>query len=232
MQEEHKKSNIDHILESIKKGELKMRPKWHFVLKTVLLILGSVILALSIFYLVSLIIFGLRETGVIFTPGFGVRGTILFLRSLPWLLILLVGIFLIILEILVRSYSFTYKTPLIYSAAVIVLIACIGGWVVARTPLHAVIMRRAPDFNIPFVGGGYRDIQHPMFKDVHVGKIMIITPKGFNIQDPRNEILMVIITPQTKIMRGIEFRTGDHVMIMGPRFESTIEAFGVRKIPE
>ncbi|MBP9731878.1 MAG: hypothetical protein KBD29_00240 [Candidatus Magasanikbacteria bacterium] len=232
MQEEYKKNTIDHILESIKKGELKMRPKWHFMLKTVLLILGSVILALSLFYLISLIIFGLRETGVIFTPGFGVRGTIIFLRSLPWLLILLVGIFLVILEILVRSYSFAYKTPLVYSAALIVLIAFVGGWIVARTPLHTVMIRHVPEFNIPLVGGGYPDIRRPMFKEVHTGRIIVITPRGFDIQNPRNEMFMVIITPQTQIKRDVQFHAGDRVMIMGPRFENEIRAMGVRKISE
>ncbi len=230
MQEEPTNINASHLLESIRKGELKMRPKWHFVLKTVLILLGAIILLLSILYLVSLIIFGLRETGVIFTPGFGMKGTILFFRSLPWVLIILVGVFLIILEILVRKYSFAYKTPLLYSAFVIVLGALMGGWIIARTPLHWVVIHRAPEFNIPLVGPMYRDIRYPAFKEIHTGKIVFITPRGFDMQNPRDEMIVVVMNPETRVMKRMELHVGDNVMVIGPRIGNTIDAFAVRNI--
>jgi hypothetical protein len=47
----------NNIEQAIKSGQVKMRPRWHFVLKTVLAISGGLFVLLTILYLASLIIF-------------------------------------------------------------------------------------------------------------------------------------------------------------------------------
>jgi len=59
------------VLKAIKDGQVKMRPKWQFITKAALLIVGVVLVALTILYLVSFIVFVLRQTGLLFVPGFG-----------------------------------------------------------------------------------------------------------------------------------------------------------------
>ena len=72
MTEEQKKDSIkEGVLKAIADGQVKMHPKWQFVTKTVLLIVGAVLLALTILYLVSFIVFVLRRTDIWFVPGFG-----------------------------------------------------------------------------------------------------------------------------------------------------------------
>ena len=102
---ENKKSVSEQIVETIRSGGVKMRPKWHFALKTILALTGAVILLLTLIYIASFAIFMLRQTGVLFAPTFGFRGGYVFLRSLPWLLISLLVVFIVVLEILVRHYS-------------------------------------------------------------------------------------------------------------------------------
>ena len=77
------------VLEKIKSGQVKMRPKAHFVLKTALVALGFILIILFVLYLISFIVFTLRMSGIWFAPGFGLYGIKIFLFSLPWLLILI-----------------------------------------------------------------------------------------------------------------------------------------------
>ncbi len=230
--DEKSKKLQDKIFDAIKKGEVVMRPRWHFVLKTILITLGVVILSLVTIYLTSLIIFGLRETGIIFAPGLGLRGLFVFARALPWVLIILVGIFLIVLELLVKKYSFAYRKPLLFSVCGILAVVCITGWVLTRTPMHGAIMQRMDHFNIPVVGHAYRDIREPMFHDAEMGKIMVITPMGFDMENPRKEIIIVSVTPNTRIFRQVQLKRGDYVMVIGPRIGDMVEAFGIREIPK
>lgn len=230
MNEENKKLQ-DRILGAIKKGEVVMRPRWHFVLKTILAILGVTMVSLVLVYLTSLIIFGLRESGIIFAPGFGFRGILIFARSLPWILIVLVGILLIVLELLVKKYSFAYRRPIVISAFGMLAVVCVTGWVLTRTTLHGAIMERAERFNIPVVGPAYRGIREPKFKDAEVGKIMVLNAKGFDMETLHKEVIIVSITPHTRILRHVQLDPGDYVMVIGPRIGNIVEAFGVREIP-
>ena len=103
------KSIKNKVLEAIKSGQVKMRPRWYFILKTILVALGIVMIFLTLLYLISFIIFILRITGIWFAPAFGFEGYGIFLFSLPWLLVIISVLFAIILEVLVKRYSFAYR---------------------------------------------------------------------------------------------------------------------------
>ena len=141
----------DKVLGAIKNGKVKMRPKWHYVLKTALAITGGVLLSLALLYLVSFIFFALRANGVWFMPAFGLSGMRTFVMSLPWLLIFTSLLFIIILEILVKRYAFAYRKPLLYSVLGILALAIIGGFALARAPFHRSLLRRAQEDRVRLV---------------------------------------------------------------------------------
>src|ERR1700722_1425847 len=98
---------VEHkVLAAIESGQVKMRPRWQFLLQTTLLAVGVIIAFFALLYLVSFIFFILHENGVWFVPAFGVSGWVALFRRLPWALIGLTIIFIIVLEFLVRRYSF------------------------------------------------------------------------------------------------------------------------------
>src|SRR3989344_577393 len=100
--ENHNHNSIkDAVLAKIKSGQAKMKPRWHFVLKDALFAMGSVIVALTLLYLLSFVIFVLHRNGAWFAPSLGLRGAREFFFALPWLLILTMAVFAGILEILV-----------------------------------------------------------------------------------------------------------------------------------
>lgn len=229
------KTNIDiseRIMNAVQSGIIKMRPKWHFILQAVLAVTGLVVLALLALYLASFIIFALQRSGVWFIPAFGLRGIFVFLFSLPWLLILLVGFFLIVLEILVRRYSFAYRWPLLYSALAVVLIVLIGGFAVAKTPVHRRLVEYDKANGRFCCAGMYRNMDRHQFDEIHVGKITEFSDRGFNIQNRNRDSLAVLVTPRTRLPYGFDYGVGDVVVIFGLRRGDSIDAFGIRRIDE
>ncbi|MBU3925378.1 hypothetical protein KJ854_05620 [Patescibacteria group bacterium] len=139
----NQKSIKESILSVIKSGQVKMRPRWHFVLKTALAAFGVIILVLTVLYLASFIIFVLRQTGVLFVPAFGLQGWFAFFTNLPIFLIGLLIVFIIVLELLVRHYAFAYRRPLLYSAVGIFILVFAGVMVIENTSFHGGMSKYA-----------------------------------------------------------------------------------------
>ncbi len=136
----------DNILKAIEAGKVSMRPRWHFVLQAALLLIGTVLAVLALVYLVSFIFYisGQRH-------GLGEL-----LSSLPWLLLLLAAVFIVILEILVRKYSFAYRKPMLYTVFLILALVIVSGFLIARTSFHRNLFDRAHRGELPFGGPFYR----------------------------------------------------------------------------
>ena len=199
---EQKKSISELVIAAAKSGKLKMRPKWHFVLRAVLWLAGTMVAALAVLYLFSLFFFIARETGIWVAPIFGWRGILIFLVSIPWLLVLAVLFFIVILEILVRRYSFAYRLPLLYSAIALLLVVVVGSIVVAGTPLHGMLShcsRRCLAAGIgPEIGRGppcgtgfYRDLGPRRFDSIHKGVIGEISETEFVILTASEKICLL-----------------------------------------
>jgi hypothetical protein len=220
----------EKVLEAIASGRAKMRPRWQFVLRAVLLATGAVLLLLLLVYLVSFTVFTLRVTGVWFAPLFGSRGWLTFVRSLPWLLVILSAVFVVVLEVLVRRYSFAYRKPLLYSVLGIVLIVTVGGF--AIVPWHRDFFRSARENRLPFAGPFYRDFGLRRFGDVHRGTIVSVTLEGFvMMKDAERGTSTVVIAPGARIPSVPGFAAGDPVVVFGDeRGDGRIEAYGVRRL--
>lgn len=238
---EQKKSISELVVAAAKSGKLKMRPKWHFVLRAVLWLAGTMVAALAVLYLLSLFFFIARETGIWVAPIFGWRGILIFLVSIPWVLVLSVLFFIVILEILVRRYSFAYRLPLLYSAIAILLVVVAGSVIVAGTPLHGILSHCSPE--MPFRGddpagmaghpcgtGFYRDLGPRRFDSIHSGVIGEISETEFVIVNRQRENLRVIVTKKTRLPFGENFSAGDTVVVIGNRHGDQIEAFGVSRV--
>ncbi len=228
MEDSQKKSITEQILASAKSGQLKMRPKWHFILRAVLWISGITIVTLALLYLASLIAFIARKTGIWVAPVFGWHGVMIFLASLPWMLVLAVLFFIIVLEILVRHYSFAYRLPLFYSALGVLLVVVAGGLIVARTPLHQALSNCPPGGGPPPCGGGfYRDLAPHRFADIHRGVIDEIMEPNFTIVNDNQEKLFIVVSRRTRLPFGEDFSVGDMVVVIGDRHGNQVDAFGI-----
>ncbi len=217
-------------MEAIKSGHVTMRPRWHFILKASLFAVGVMVVLLLLLYVASFAIFASHQTGIWFVTIFGSRGWYEFFISFPWILVALILVFIVILEVLVRHYSFGYGQPLLFSAVGIMVIVIIGGVVLARTPFHGRLFRYAEEDKLPLAGRFYRSFGLQRMRNVHVGAIIEVTDGGFAMENRRRENLQVVVSPQTTFPLGTDFAEGDTVVVFGERNDSLIKALGIRKV--
>lgn len=220
------------VLEKIKAGKARMIPRWHFVLQAALAAVGFIIVALASLYLVSFIFFMLNKTGIWFLPAFGFRGIGTFLTSLPWLLIAAGIVFIILLEILVRHYSFGYRKPLLYSLLGIVIFVAVASALVSRTSFHEGLYKRAHMGRLPVFGKLYRGYESQRNRGAHTGVVTEITNDGFQMENLEGNILSIVVTPETSFPLGLDFQKGDRVLVLGDLDGNTVQAFGIRRIDE
>lgn len=233
MENSEKQETIkESILATIKSGQIRMTPRWHFILKASLVAIGGIIIALTILYLASFIIFALRQTGVLFVPAFGMQGWFAFLSHLPLFLIFLLIIFIIILELLVRHYAFAYRRPLLYSALGIFVLVITGALAVANSSFHGGVSKYADKNSDTFVGKFYVQYGRQRFIDIHRGIIIEMADNGFMMRDRREEVLTVFVTRRTRLPLGADFSIGDIVVVFGDRKDNQVQAFGIQKACE
>lgn len=231
----------NRIMVAVKSGELKMHPKWHFVLRAALWSAGIAIAVLAALYFASLFLFINRETGIWMAPIFGWRGIFVFLTSAPWMIILLVLIFVLTLEILVRRYGFAYRLPLLYSALAMLLAVFAGAMLVAQTPLHENLSRCPRGDRLldpvhfipegpPCGTGIYSDLGPRRFHDFYYGTVKNFAGENLIIITRQREDLTVRIDSKTRLPFGAQFEIGDELAIVGDRRGGQIDAFGIVKI--
>ncbi len=216
------------ILEKINNGEIDMKPRWHFILRAALFMLGVVIVAFVAIYLFSFILFSLHQNGLFFAPIFGLRGLIFFVVSSPWILILLVLVFLVLLYVLVNRYSFSYRKPLVYSMVGVVLFVLVVSCAIQKALVHERVRAFALRHDVPLFVPIYRDATSGRPRGMEVGTITEIHGDGFVILTDRNEFINVQIGPRTKQPPTYTYLPREEVMVFGKRQGNMIEAFGIK----
>ncbi len=155
----------EKIINKIKVGEVKMKPKIYFILKTVFIVLSIVVAALFVLFLTSFIFFSLRagagpELKTVrpggLMPGHGLKGMFIFIRSLPWLLIIACLLLIAIMEIMVKKFSFTYRKPILYSLIIIIALVLSVSWFVSRTGFHQNIFLKSQKVPWPVIENFYQ----------------------------------------------------------------------------
>ncbi|MEA3452936.1 MAG: hypothetical protein U9Q96_01190 [Patescibacteria group bacterium] len=225
-----KLSTSDKVLEKIKQGQVKMRPKIYFILKTLLVVLGIIISTLFALYLISFIVFALRASGAWYLSGFGFEGMKASIVLIPWVLILVALILIIVLEILVKRFSFSYRQPIFYTLLGIIIFVFLGSFAIGKTGFHTNLFQRARDGRLPVAESFYRGFGMGKFKNVHRGTVSELKENGFTIKTRRGDILIVIITEETRFLFEGDVEIDDMVIIMGEVNDNTVVAIGVRRV--
>ncbi|MEI6400516.1 MAG: hypothetical protein WCO58_03285 [bacterium] len=111
----------EELLQTIKTGSLKQKPKWYFAFFSFLSVVGILTLFTLLLYITSFIV-------LVFGEEINFRGGAHFfemIHVLPIVLILFVIILLCTLFVLIHHYRFSYKKPVLYSIVGIFLVTTI-----------------------------------------------------------------------------------------------------------
>ena len=225
-----KTSISDKVLGQIKGGQVKMRPKIYFILKTLLIVFGIFTVALFALYLVSFIVFALQASGAWYLSKFGFQGIKASIVLIPWLLIFVALLLIITLEALVKRFSFSYRQPILYSVLGIIIFVLLGSFAIGKTGLHPNLFQKAREGRLPVAEKFYQGYGMEKFHNVHRGVVSELRDNGFSIKTCRDEILLVIVTPETLFLFEGNVEMYDGVIILGERDDHIIIALGVRKI--
>lgn len=224
----------ESVMSLIQKQKVAMRPRWHFFLISAFATAGVLLLAISLLYIVSLALFFMQENGGWYAPVFGSRGWFVLMHSAPIVLLVLVVICALLLEILVRKYSFAYRAPLTLSLGGILVLVFAGGFMIAQTSLHRRLEFAARNGQImPPMGMWYGTPMRPhKAADMHRG-VIVADESGrlFLVESDGGGTTTVKITSKTRLPFGEDFTTGDMIVVIGDEEGTgTIRAFGIRKI--
>lgn len=227
----HEMNPRNDIMSAIREGRVRMKPRWRFVLASTLAALGVLIILLTLLYITSFGMFMMRHSGALFMPVFGMRGVMIFLRSLPLILIGLLLVFVLLLQVIVRRYSVGYRTPLLVSVGAICVIIFCGGIALDRTPIHGQLYEQARNHGLPPpINDMYRSGGAPV-PEVERGTIIGIIPGGLLLREEDGDgTTTVLIDPHTRLPFGADFAVGQEIAVLGDEASGTIHAFGIRRV--
>lgn len=219
------------VLDKILKGDVTARSKSYFILKNGLLILTIVIISSFILFATSFIMFALQESKMWYLPMFGLKGFKVLLGNFPWILTLLVILFIVVLEILVNRYGFAYRRPLLYSALGIVFIVVAISFLVKQTPLHGAIYNQIERGRLPMARSLYEGYAKPNVKDFHPGTVLELKESGFLIANRDGTLIEVIVTDQTKMKPGFRIELNRRLLIIGKMRDNVVVADAIEDAP-
>jgi len=136
---EKQKRNIENkIMDKVLSGEVKMKPKWYFVLGSIISFAGLVGMIIGAVFLTNLTFFFIRKQG----PGTGRIN--MMLESFP-LWIPLLAIALVILGIwMIKKYDFSYKKNFIVVAITVVTAIILSALIIDLLGLNEIWAKRGP----------------------------------------------------------------------------------------
>lgn len=222
--------NFSHkLIQTIKDQGVTIRPRWQSVLVGALWVSGTLVMLLATIGLLSFILFILARSGVWYAPQFGLSGVVLFITASPWLLMSLLGIFLLCLYILVTHFAFSYKKPLVYTLVGIVCIVVTLGSLAHMVGVHDRISTLAEQRDVPGLRAMYRLPADTRPEAIAVGVITSVANGSFEIKNEHGHTVTVMYDATTKIAPRVTLRPDEAVAVFGrPLPDSTLTAFGVR----
>jgi hypothetical protein len=212
----------DNLLSKIDRGDLKMRPRWHFGVLAFAAAFGFALVFGITFFLVAFIMLTVRTSGLTELPGFGWDGALAFLQDFPWFLALLLLALMAALELYARRFPLAYKRRAMTSLGILVIL--LGGTGIA---LGAYIERICPEGGpMDYALGSLRAqaahrsgfVQHGVFVELRPDMAVIVDDEGAERQIPIGSGTHLLNAPAP----------GDDVVIFGRPEAGQFHAKGLR----
>lgn len=230
------KNKFSDILNKIESNEIKIETKLHFTLKAILLILVILsILAISIF-IFNFILFNVRISNQESLLAFGPRGILAYLRFFPWPMFILDLILIVVLQWIIRSFKFGYKTPTLYMIfGIMILVLLFGSLIDRGTDLNDRILRRADQERLMKPFGRFYGSAHkmpPLESGICKCIVTSIENNILTVKDTNGEgkEFKVLLPMNDLRATSTAIQVGDTVLIAGDKEGDIIRAFGLKNL--
>lgn len=223
----------NEILSKIKSGEIQMKSRRYFAFRLILLFITIFFVFILSVFLVSYILFSLRVSGQLALLGFGTKGLYHFLFAFPWVLLGVNIIFLLFLDLLLKTFEFGYKRPMLYLFVGTIVVIVGAGTLINMTSFHSKMLIRSEQQR-PLLPGFYAGIRKSQkeagnfrgfVRDIE-GNTFILEYSPYD--GGSSDVTRVIALPQTRLSDYL--RVGDYVFVAGAVDKGEIRAFGIKKL--
>lgn len=130
------KNMTDDVMNQIRRGKLKMRPKIYFIIGSILTFAGLAASIATSVFAVGLIRFLVRSNGI------WSHKLDRIVSIFPWWVPTLAVVGLALGIILMRKYDFSYKIDLKRAIVLIILVVIISGWLVDALGFNDLLVRK------------------------------------------------------------------------------------------
>ncbi len=227
-----KRNNFkEKILDQIKSGRVKMRPRYYFFIRAALGILSMLLVLFLVVYLISFIMFIMKVQGIWYLPNFGLSGLYRFLLAFPWFLVGIALVFVLLLELFIKKVKLVYRKPLLYSVLGVALFSVAAGFILAEAPFHKRIFEKAREDEFPIIGPMYRGYGHRQLSNIYHGRVIELFDDQLKINTIRGEEFIVEVLPTTEVHGYDTLEVGDNIIVVGERDDGHIKAWGIKVLP-
>lgn len=234
-EENNKQINIkEEVLNKIKTGQINMRSKAYFVVKLGFLSVLTVLITIISIFLLSFVLFSSSLDGSLFLVRFGGFGLYNFVLTLPWYLLLVLIFLLILLDLLLKSFSFGYKSPVVFLFGGTFLVITGASTLINFTPLHQKLMSTVEkNKTLPFhniYDGVDSRYQKPGTWKGYVGKINGNSFKFRYVKGIKGDFGEAEVFAVNEITVVDKLTEGDLVFVAGNILDNRIMAYGIKKL--
>lgn len=229
MNEENKQINIkEEVIKKIESGEVHMTSKWYFLFKLGLLAVLVFLIFIFSTFLLSYILFTLSSGGNLFLLRFGIEGIYNFFVTLPWILLFINIMFVLLLDRLLKSFRFGYKSPALYLFIGTFIFVTLLSTVVNYTSFHRYMQERAIQKRLPLGNNFYSSPKGPKpLPNAFRGFVSSIVDNTFIMSYGSTSIKVVAIND---IELKYHLKDGDLVFVAGKLIDREIKAYGIKKL--
>lgn len=207
-----------HILDAVKHNKLHMIPKWQFVLYSILAIVGVVFLVVVAVFVSSLGLFVFSRYGLLTLPLKDFISLLHAIHVLPLILFLTAMLFVIVVELIARRYTFFARRPLFVTLGGVTLSVLVVGFIVSDTPLHEYVREYAKTHRIELMSRMYdRPLRRGEMKDMIVirGELQEKTRTTARVLQFNEEVVEVSATSTQAVQDLRVLENGDDVAVFG-----------------
>jgi hypothetical protein len=231
---EDKHTHTETLLAKIQAGEIVMRPRAYFYARGSALVAASVAAFFVSVLLASFIAFMIRVSGEGHLLRFGGRGLGAFVMFFPWGWFFLDIILLLIVQRLLRTFSFGYRTPVVWLVGGVAVVALVVGFAIDAARVHDRVFERIEHSDIPFVGDIYRFAHKPPPPGRGVCRCVVESIVGDTIvvrnDDPRaaTSTFAIVLPPGAPATSTL--KVGDRIFVAGDKGPREFRAYGFNRM--